>query len=183
MATFLPRLTDLGIQNNPKWYSENVFYNGGYGMPNCTCYAWGRFWEESNDDLTSLANKPTDLPTGDGGQWWDQNLISGAYPSGQIPKLGAVICFSDNNGGAGHVAVVEEIDSNGNLRTSNSAWGGTYFWIDTVNASSGYNWDHYTFQGFIYNPHLEEPISSKQNKFPWVLYARKLRERRNGGIL
>ena len=42
---FTPRLNDNGILNNPKWYSDNPFYQSGYGMPNCTCYAWGRFWE------------------------------------------------------------------------------------------------------------------------------------------
>lgn len=42
---FTPRLNDNGILNNFHWYSENPFYQAGYGMPNCTCYAWGRFWE------------------------------------------------------------------------------------------------------------------------------------------
>lgn len=184
MATFVPRLTDLGILNNPKWYDENVFYNAGYGMPNCTCYAWRRFWEESNDDLTSLDNKPVNLPTSDGGQWWGDNQQSGAYESGQTPRLGAVICFSDNNGGAGHVAIVEEIDASGNLKTSNSAWGGTYFWIDTVqNVGGTYNWSHYTCQGFIYNPFLSHgptPVGGTiKKKFPWVVLTRKIRNRRS----
>lgn len=43
--SFTPRLTDTGILNNFHWYSDNPFYQSGYGMPNCTCYAWGRFWE------------------------------------------------------------------------------------------------------------------------------------------
>lgn len=38
--SFVPRLTDNGIMNNPKWYSENPFYLAGYGLPNCTAYAW-----------------------------------------------------------------------------------------------------------------------------------------------
>lgn len=184
MATFTPRLNDNGILNNPKWYDENIFYQSGYGMPNCTCYAWGRFWEESNDDPNDMSNKPTALPTGDGGQWWEQNLNSGAYPSGYIPNVGAVICFSDNNGGAGHVAIVEEIDNNGNLACSNSAYGGTYFFLSTVNLLDGYNWSHYTFQGFIYNPIFPIPIpptpesESKKSKFPWQIFTRPIRNRR-----
>lgn len=184
MATFTPRLNSSGMLNNFKWYSENIFYQAGYGLPNCTCYAWGRFWEESNDDWSSTANKPTQLPTGDGGQWWGQNQQSGAYPSGQVPKLGAVICFEDNNGGSGHVAIVEEIDSNGNLTTSNSAYGGTYFWTDTVvNVGGTYNWSHYTCQGFIYNPLVTPeppptPTGSIKAHFPWVLLARKIRNKR-----
>lgn len=181
---FIPRLNSSGMLNNPKWYSENVFYNAGYGLPNCTCYAWGRFWEESNDDWSSMNRKPTNLPTGDGGQWWQQNLDSGAYESGQIPKLGAVICFSDNYGGAGHVAIVEQIDPNGNLTTSNSAYGGTYFWTDTVvNVGGTYNWSHYTCQGFIYNPYTDSPVpptptEHKKRKFPWVIFTRPIRNRR-----
>ena len=183
---FVPRLNSTGILNNPKWYDENVFYIAGYGMPNCTCYAWGRFWEESNSDLTSMDHKPTNLPTGDGGQWWQQNIDSGAYEYGSIPKLGAVICFADNNGGAGHVAIVEEIDSSGNLTTSNSAWGGTYFWTDTVNNNQGnYNWSHYTFQGFIYNPYAEQPTPPEpterttKHKFKWAIFTHKIRQNRS----
>lgn len=150
---FTPRLTDTGILNNPKWYSENPFYQSGYGMPNCTAYAWGRFWEESNDDPSSMNNKPTELPVYDGGEWWDDAVESGYYQTGQTPRLGAVICFYDNNGGSGHVAIVENISSDGTIACSNSAYGGTYFFLTDISPNSGrYDWDHYTFQGFIYNP-------------------------------
>ena len=84
---FTPRFTDAGIVNSPKWYSQNPFYQSGYGMPNCTCYAWGRFWEESNSDASSMDNRPTNLPLSDGGQWWQDALDSGYYQTGQTPKL------------------------------------------------------------------------------------------------
>ena len=63
-------------------------------------------------------------------------------------NFGAVICFSDNNGGAGHVAIVEEIQADGTIRCSNSAWQSTFFWVSTItpNAQGRYNWSHYTFQ-------------------------------------
>ena len=95
--SFVPRLNDNGILNNPKWYSDNPFYQSGYGMPNCTCYAWGRFWE-IGDPANDGSNKPVNLPTGDGGQWWSSAVSSGYYETGQQPKLGAVACFSDNSG-------------------------------------------------------------------------------------
>ena len=38
---FEPRLTSAGMRGNPYWYSRNPFYQAGYGLPNCTCYAWG----------------------------------------------------------------------------------------------------------------------------------------------
>ena len=72
---FTPRFTDEGIENNYKWYSENPFYLNGYGMPNCTCYAWGRFWEISDPNNLKI-NKPENLPVGNGGEWWsDANSL------------------------------------------------------------------------------------------------------------
>ena len=97
-------------------------------------------------------------------------------------NFGAVICFSDNYGGAGHVAIVEEIDENtGEITCSNSAWQSTYFFLTYITPVNGrYNWSHYTHQGFIYNPFVtpEPPTPTiTRKKFPWVLYARKLREK------
>ena len=179
---YVPRLDDTGIMNNFHWYSDNPFYQAGYGMPNCTCYAWGRFWEIGDPGDTG-ANRPT-LPTGNAGTWFGDVVASGDYLTGQTPALGAVICFSDNYGGAGHVAIVEEITPNG-ITCSNSAWQGTFFFLTYITPVNGrYDWSHYTFQGFIYNPHAIQPTpptpppSTKRTKFPWVLYARKLRQKR-----
>ena len=90
---FTPRLTDTGILNNPKWYSDNPFYQSGYGMPNCTTYSYGRFWEESNEDASSMDNKPIELPLGDGGVWWERAVQSGYYETGQTPKLRSSYLF------------------------------------------------------------------------------------------
>ena len=182
--SFVPRLDDNGIANNPKWYSDNPFYQSGFGLPNCTCYAWGRFWEESNDDVNSMDNKPTQLPTGDAGVWWPRAVASGYYETGQIPELGAVICF-ERTGHAGHVAIVEEIDATTQeITCSNSEYQGRYFYVTHISPDSNgrYNWGSYVHQGFIYNPFVipgppPTPTEEKK-KFPWVLYARKLRNRR-----
>lgn len=89
---FTPRLTDEGILNNFHWYSDNPFYQSGYGMPNCTCYAWGRFWEIGDYSGTG-ENKPTQLPTGDGGQWWGRAVSDGYYQTGQTPALRCCCLF------------------------------------------------------------------------------------------
>lgn len=181
--SYTPRLDDTGILDNFHWYSENPFYLAGYGMPNCTCYAWGRFWE-IGDPYSDGSHKPNDLPTSDGGDWWQDALDSGVYETGQLPKLGAVICFSDNLGGAGHVAIVEEINQMTNeITCSNSAYGGTYFFLSYITPDSllRYDWSHYTFQGFIYNPYADEPSTPiKKKRFPWVLFANKIRQKRRG---
>ena len=56
---FTPRLNSDGMQDEKYWYSGNPFHTAGYGMPNCTCYAWGRFWEISDlsDGTKDYSNK------------------------------------------------------------------------------------------------------------------------------
>lgn len=176
---FTPRLNDIGMLNNFHWYSQNPFYIAGYGLPNCTTYAWGRFWEIS-DPLGTGENRPT-LPTSNGGDWWG-DVDTSVYEIGQTPKLGAVICFSDDYaGGDGHVAIVEEINQDGTITCSNSAWGGSYFYLTTLSSSNDYKYSHFTKQGFIYNPFVSPtpppPVhSARPKRFPWILYARKLRD-------
>lgn len=86
--------------------------------------------------------------------------------------------------GAGHVAIVEQIDNDGTIHCSNSAWQSTFFWVSTIipDANGRYNWSHYTFQGFIYNPFADQPTpptpTRERKKFPWVLYAKKLRNKK-----
>lgn len=145
---YTPRLDSSGIEGSYYWYAGNPFYQSGYGLPNCTCYAFGRFWEIS-DSQGNYSNKPT-LPLGDAGTWY-ANATS--YERGQTPQLGAVICWSDNSGGAGHVAIVEQIKENGDIVTSNSGYPNSFFWTQTIYKSNGYNSSGYTFQGFIYNPY------------------------------
>lgn len=42
---FLPR-TKCPDKNDPLYYSnQNIFHKCGYGLPNCTAYAYGRFKE------------------------------------------------------------------------------------------------------------------------------------------
>lgn len=86
-------------------------------------------------------------------------------------------------GGDGHVAIVEEINENGDIVTSNSGWQSTFFYIDNLLKSNNYNFTGYTFQGFIYNPFSDTPIpvpySKKKNKFKWVVFLRGIRQKRN----
>lgn len=183
---FIPRLTSIGIFGNLHWYSTNNPCYPTYGMPNCTCYAWGRFWE-IGDPLSMGINKPdpNDLPGyWSGGYWWT-HVNTSVYKTGNTPALGAVICFEDTSGGDGHVAIVEEISNDGeSIVTSNSAWAGTYFYTMRLYRSNNYCWTgsnghFYRTQGFIYNPFADTPTPTVKTKtnFPWVLYARKIRNK------
>lgn len=171
---FTPRLSDSGMQGNAWWYSNgNIFYAAGYGLPNCTCYCYGRWGE--------ISGKFAALPGGNGGDWYD---AATAFKRGSTPQLGAVACYKSVSGNYdGHVATVEQINSDGSIVTSNSAYGGRYFWTATVYPSDGYreSWmtsmrDYYC-QGFIYNEDVEPgppgppiPGQTKAHRLPIWMY-------------
>ena len=170
---FTPRLTSSGMNGNPYWYSLNPFYNAGFGLPNCTCYAWGRFWEIA-DTEHDYSNRPT-LSTGNAEDWY--SFSSDGYERGQDPRLGAVICFADGPfSGEGHVAIVEQINNDGSIVTSNSAYGGEYFYTQTLYPPNYLPASGYTFQGFIYNPFAGWSPSPSFIQKPW-LWKRELYNR------
>lgn len=109
---------------------------------NCTSYAYGRFSE--------IMGKECSLPTGNAGTWYGTNESRGTYEYGQTPQLGAVCCWSKPSA-AGHVAIVEKINSDGSILISESGYGSGYFWTSTQRGPNWYS-SSYNFQGFIYNP-------------------------------
>lgn len=134
-SIFNPRLS-APTTNDAYYFSYNPFYLFGYGMPNCTAYAWGRAYE-------ILGSKP-DLSLGNANQWWGYN--AGKYASGKTPRVGSVVCWrSPAGGGYGHVAVVEEVNGD-TLTISESSWGGSFFRTRKINKNNmGAG-----FQGYIY---------------------------------
>lgn len=152
--TFVPRTSKTDPTNmiGSPYYTGQLA--GYYALPNCTRYAYGRWWEIMGQQPTGLANKDN------AEDWW--NGVT-AYQKGQQPALGAIICFADGIfSGWGHVAVVEKIYDNGDLLISNSGYPKRYFYMTCVNASDnyrkgrrgyeGYAIAKYRFLGFIYLP-------------------------------
>lgn len=141
-TAFQPRLRAPEQTDSRYYSSDNIFYESGYGMPNCTCYAWGRAYE--------MTGRKPKLSTGDAGTWFDYNRENGIYDYGDVPRRGAIACWRYADGGPGHVAVVEEIEGD-KMVCSNSAYSGTTFYLDTLpvdNPSQGR--DNWIFQGYIY---------------------------------
>ena len=161
-----PRLNADGMLTNA-WYvgDINPFVPAGYGVVrygrdtygntvtyygNCTAYAWGRWGE-------ILGYAPS-LPTGNAGTWYDVNVRNGTYEYGQTAKAGAIAVWQYSNGGPGHVAVVEQILSNGTIVMSESQFnGGTrrdignLFYTRTfLNEQAVHN--QWIFKGYIYLP-------------------------------
>lgn len=138
-------------KDNRYYYKDNIFYKCGFGMPNCTCYAWGRFYETNNEYPR--------LYTGNAETWYGHT--EDKYNRGQSPKLGAIACWKQgaikSSDGAGHVAVVEDIASDGTVTFSNSDWGGRYFYLTKMKPPYKVG-SSFQFQGFIYNPiDFDEP--------------------------
>lgn len=156
MAEFTQR-TEAPTTDNAYYYANNPFHQSGYGLPNCTCYAFGRFWEIKGGSRPALS-------WGNAEVWWGKT--SDGYERGQEPKLGAVICWrkgiaGNSSDGAGHVAIVEQINDDGSIITSDSGWGASSVFWRTTRPNDG-NWgagSAYVFQGFIYNPAVVEPTT------------------------
>lgn len=145
-ATFTARTT-APTTSNSYYYSSNPFYNSGYGMPNCTCYAYGRAYE-------LLSTKPK-LSTGNAGAWWWYNKNNGYYSYGSTPKLGAIACWDKYDQNKGHVAVVEKINGS-TVLISESHYGGTFFNTRTINSDSSNYLTSMRFLGYIYIGSFEE---------------------------
>lgn len=158
MAKYSPRLTAPSTTNKNYLHYTRGGYNycirisGNSCLPNCVGYAWGR-WRE-------ILGKKHNLSLSNAENWWGHT--SDGYKRGQTPKVGAVMCWRKGKAGvasdgAGHVAVVEKVNSDGSVTYSNSNYSGTRFYTRTLKAPYRLG-SAYTFQGFIYLPvDFDEP--------------------------
>lgn len=136
----------------------------GSVLPNCVGYAQGRLLE-----ILGAKSVNWKLPACNAEDWIETAQNNG-FKTGMTPKLGAIAVFragTTHNGsdGAGHVAVVEEIKSNGDIVVSQSAYGGTEFYLSTITKASGYMYNsNRPFLGFIYcGIEFEQPIPASEN--------------------
>ena len=153
--------------------SGNKFYNtvsnGGWshcivGKPtdkgcnvlaNCVGYACGRF----NEIIGSMKYPYLNCNA--------ENFIERAKQYGleisDKPVLGGIMVWKkgvtlSGNDGAGHVAIVEKINDNNTIYTSESGYGSSAFWNSTRSNSNG-RWgiaSSYSFIGCIINPSVKE---------------------------
>lgn len=150
----------------------NPYYNriasGGYsgaiqGSPvcsgcdvlaNCVGYAAGRFNEIIGNGKFVYFQYPPNAE-----DFYDAGIAAGLQV-GTKPLPGAIACWAKgkthtNSDGAGHVAVVEDVKSDGSIITSESGYGSASpFWTSHRYKESG-NWGQssaYRFLGFIYQP-------------------------------
>ena len=163
-GTFLPRISEPNPEVDSYSYwehtslgGENPFPLQGESestLPSCTAYAWGRFYE--------ILGETPKLST-DAAEYWyladgTHSYGNDGYRRGDTPKVGAIACWQGGEiGGAetGYVAVVEQVQPDGSIITSESGWTTEGIWRLQDREKGNGNWgmdDSYTFQGFIYCP-------------------------------
>lgn len=171
---FKPRLTKPESGN--KYY--NTIANGGYsgaivGSPkdagcnvlaNCVGYAAGRFNEIIGAQGFTYFKYPPNAE-----DFYD-TAVSQGLKVGKEPKIGAIIVWAKgktwtSSDGAGHVAVVEQIQADGSIITSESGYGcASPFWTSHRYKGANGNWGagtKYRFLGFVYLPETAQPEPEK----------------------
>ena len=128
-------------------------------LSNCVGYACGRFHEIAGDTTFSLID-PINAEN------MYANGIQHGLKTSQSPQLGAIIVWQKGptlsyKDGAGHVAIVEKINDDGSIVTSESGYGcENPFWTATRKKGSDGNWGagaDYMFLGFVLQPNGPEP--------------------------
>jgi len=151
------------IQGKPTDSACNV-------LANCVGYACGRF----NEIIGSMKYPSLNCNA--------ENFVERAKSLGltvvSYPTLGGIMVWQKGStlgsgDGAGHVAVVERIDSANQIYTSESGYGSSAFW-NSVRKNSNGRWglsSGYTFRGCIVNPAIGDvhyvtptPTPTKSNE-------------------
>lgn len=133
-------------------------------LANCVGYACGRF----NEIIGSMKYPNLNCNA--------ENFIERAKNTYGLqvvpyPTLGGIMVWQkgatlDDNDGAGHVGIVERIDSANQIYTSESGYSGPAFW-NSIRSNNNGRWglgSGYTFRGCIVNPaigdvHYTEPVA------------------------
>ena len=129
----------------------NPLYEPANALANCVGYASGRFNEIINiaRDASGCTYKTLNCNA--------KNFIERAQAvglqMGSTPRRGAIMCWG--NEGAGHVAIVERVDSNNQVYTSESGWGSSAIFWNQIRTNNNGRWgcaSNYYFRAFIYLP-------------------------------
>lgn len=134
------------IKGNPTDAHANV-------LANCVGYASGRFNEIINDAREKTGCTYTNLNCN--AENFADRAAADGLEMGSTPRKGAIGCMWGAGDKAGHVFIVERVDSNSRIYTSESGWGSsTVFWNQIRDNSNG-RWGmsgSYSFRCFIYLP-------------------------------
>lgn len=151
MAKYTERLSAPAKTNKYYYSNDNIYHRCGMGMyhngryaGNCTAYAWGRLWEITGTRYMTLTGNAEDM---------FESAKKSGLQTGPTPKLGSLIVWASGKthnsaDGCGHIAVVEEINSDGSIVISESGWDAYLFKTEVV--PKPYKRGNYTLLGFVY---------------------------------
>lgn len=144
------------IKGNPRYQYADA-------LANCVGYASGRFNEIINIARETEGCAYTTLNCNAVG--FKERAEAAGLKTGSTPRCGAIMCWG-KEGSAGHVAIVERVNSDNSVYTSESGWGSSaIFWNSTRNNNNG-RWGigaGYYFRCFIYLPDdVQNAIEEKQ---------------------
>lgn len=137
------------IKGSPNKADANV-------LANCVGYASGRFNEIINKARGTSGCTYKYLNCN--AENFVERAVNAGLRTGSTPRRGAIMCWQKgslaSSDGAGHVAIVEQVYDNNHVYTSESGYGGSYFWNSHRYNSNG-RWgigSGYSFRCFIYLP-------------------------------
>lgn len=125
-------------------------------LANCVGYASGRF-----NEIINIARDSSGCPYSTlncNAENFVERAQAVGLAIGNTPRRGAIMCWQkgslSSGDGAGHVAIVERVDSNNQVYTSESAYSGTAFY-NSLRTNNNGRWgmgSSYSFRCFIYLP-------------------------------
>ena len=140
-------------------------YQYADALANCVGYASGRFNEIINIARETSGCTYTTLNCN--AVNFKERAEAAGLQTGSTPRRGAIMCWG-KEGDAGHVAIVERVNNNNSVYTSESGWGSSsIFWNSTRTNNNG-KWGcgaGYYFRCFIYLPDdVQKAIDAEEPK-------------------
>ena len=140
-------------------------YQYADALANCVGYASGRFNEIINIARETSGCTYTTLNCN--AVNFKERAEAAGLKTGSTPRRGAIMCWG-KEGDAGHVAIVERVNNNNSVYTSESGWGSSsIFWNSTRTNNNG-RWGcgaGYYFRCFIYLPDdVQKAIDAEEPK-------------------
>ena len=140
-------------------------YQYADALANCVGYASGRFNEIINIARETSGCTYTTLNCN--AVNFKERAEAAGLQTGSTPRRGAIMCWG-KEGDAGHVAIVERVNNNNSVYTSESGWGSSsIFWNSTRTNNNG-RWGcgaGYYFRCFIYLPDdVQKAIDAEETK-------------------
>ena len=150
------------IKGNPRYQYADA-------LANCVGYASGRFNEIINIARETTGCTYTTLNCNAVG--FKERAEAAGLKTGSTPRRGAIMCWG-KEGAAGHVAIVERVNNSNSVYTSESGWGSSAIFWNSIRSNNNGRWGigaGYYFRCFIYLPDdvqkaidAEEPTPTPQ---------------------